>query len=173
VAKQARHPEIATVKLALYGFSATGSFVVSFAARYPARTLTAVRYHSHLRGLSVDTAAAVQVPMLFIGSVDDSTAGVDDIRAFWLAGRRIGAPWALAVETGRDHSSLDSWYATSDLIWHWIESLGKQRTATDGSWYADMATRSLIRSTSAAAASSMSWFPDSTVAAAWRRLHTP
>ena len=172
VAKQARRPELAKSKLAVFGFSATGSFAVTFASRYPERTLTAVRYHSHLRGLPLDTTTAARVPVLLVASTDDSTAGVDDTRALWLAGRRLGAPWALAVETGRGHSSLDSWYAVSDLVWHWIETLGKRAvTPADEGWFGEMATRVISHSGSGASPLGLSWFPDSITADAWRRLH--
>lgn len=169
------HPELARAKLALFGFSASGSFATSFATFAPARTLTAIRYHSHLRGLDLDTASVARVPLLLVASAADATAGAEDSEAFFAEGRRRGAPWALAVEAGRPHVSLDSWYEASDLIWHWIEALAR---STDSSapeagapWQGDPVTRTIGRIASVALPSSSSWLPDSSTAEAWRRLH--
>ena len=173
VARTTARPELARAKVALFGFSATGSFAITFASLHPERTLTAVRYHSHLRGLGVDTPTVARVPILIVASADDSTAGVDDARTFWRAGRRAAAPWALAVETGRAHLSLDSWYAASDLIWHWIDATNRRAVTVAGGqsdWFGDMSTNAISRTVSGRAPDTVNWFPDSGAAEAWRRM---
>ena len=173
LARSARRPELSRAKLALFGFSATGSFALTFAVQYPERTLTAVRYHSHLRGLEVDTMALARVPVLMVASTGDSTAGVEDTRSLWQRGRRSGAPWALAVETGRAHVSLDSWLDASDLIWHWIEAIGSPRTRAGyaNGWHGDPDTRTIARVRVGVSDEKRSWLPDSVTAESWRRLN--
>lgn len=171
LAKRTGRAEVAQSKLALFGHSATGSFTLTFAQRYPERTLTAVRYHSHLRGLAIDTVALSRVPVLMVASADDSTAGVEDMLGLWRRGRRSGAPWALAVERDRAHTSLDSWWEASDLIWHWIEALSKQRgsLAEVKAWFGEPTTRT-IGHAAVAPSGIASWLPDSATAESWRRL---
>lgn len=176
------HQELAHVKLLFWGFSAAGSFGVSFAADRPERTLGFIRYHSHMRQLQVDTARILAIPALFVAGELDQTAGVDDAREFWRRGRAQGAPWAFALHPGVPHFSLDGWLRASDLMWHWMEALIATHAETDPAsaapplspWLADP------RSSEVAAASaydgdplSASWLPDSASAEAWTRLVAP
>ena len=173
------HQELADVKLLFWGFSAAGSFGVSFAAERPERTLGFIRYHSHMRELQVDTARLLATPALLVAGERDQTAGVDDAREFWRRGRAQGAPWAFALHPGAPHFSLDGWLRASDLIWHWMEALIATRAETgeaspappSSPWLADP------RSGEVAPASTYdgdplgaSWLPDSASAEAWRRL---
>lgn len=171
LANRTGHPELSLARLALFGFSATGSFALTFAIQHPARTLTAVRYHSHLRGLAMDTVALTRTPVLLIASTGDSSAGVEDTRTLWQRGQSLAPRWAFAVEAGRAHTSLDSWWEASDLIWHWIGTLGRNASPVDRDhgWYGDPRTRQIGRAT-AARVGDTSWFPDSVTAESWRRL---
>ncbi len=178
LAEKSGHSELRTTKLALWGFSATGSFAITFAARYPERTIAAIRVHSHLRGLDVDTTSMLRTPVLMIVSTADSTAGTEDSRRLWAVGRQRGAPWALAIETNFEHVSLDSWWTSSELVWRWIEAqrptsapVGPQQRT--GAWLGvapnTIASLSAFRGDQRMA----SWFPDSVTAHAWKRFINP
>jgi hypothetical protein len=167
--------ELRTIKLVPFGFSAAGSFALTFSALYPDRVIGFVRYHSNLRGLTIDTARLATIPGLLIVGELDSTAGVDDTRRLWVTGRQLDAPWTFAIEPGRAHVSLDGWLSASDLIWRWIEavSLSPPRTNANSRrpWMGNTLTGAIVPITDYTGASAgTSWLPDSATAAAWQRL---
>ena len=103
VGRTVQRPELDSVPLLVWGFSAAGTFGVTFAESYPDRTLGFIRYHSHARGLSADYARLSEFPALIMAGEDDRVAGVSDSEEFYQAGRDQGADWSFILEPGMPH----------------------------------------------------------------------
>lgn len=113
VGRRAGHPELDSVPLLLWGFSAAGNFGVSFAASHPERTLGFVRYHSNMRGLSVDFSGLSDFPALIVAGELDEVAGVTDSQDFYREGREHGAAWTFLLEPDMPHYPEGGAFAAS------------------------------------------------------------
>ena len=124
LALKSRRPELSTVPLVLWGFSAAGSFAITFGALQPARTLAVIRYHSHLRELAVDPAALAAVPTLIMAGQNDQVAGTADAEAFWRSGLELHAPWMLIIEPGAEHFvEGDDFASASSAMLSWLQTI--------------------------------------------------
>jgi dienelactone hydrolase len=103
LAVQAKHPEIATVPLLLWGMSAGGEFNYEFVAWKPERVIAFVVNKGGIYYTALAPRAARNVPgMLFIGG-KDLESRVATITGIFAVNRRAGALWALAEEPGAAH----------------------------------------------------------------------
>jgi hypothetical protein len=93
--EESAHSELGDAPLMLLGWSATASFVTTFAELYPDRTVAFIRYHTHLRGLSPNLKVLRNIPALLIAGGKDEQAGTEDAETLWRSGRSAGAPWTL------------------------------------------------------------------------------
>ena len=120
--------EMDSVPIIIWGFSAAGSFAVTFAALHPDRTLGFIRYHSHLRNLSFEVESAAKVPGLIVAGEDDAVAGVTDSENFWQSGREQGAPWLFVLEPGLPHYPEEEAFERSSLMMlSWVQTILRLR----------------------------------------------
>jgi dienelactone hydrolase len=100
---RAKHPEIATVPLLLWGMSAGGQFNYEFVAWRPERVLAFVVNKGGIYYTALTPRASRGVPgLLFIGEKDLWSRN-DTIAGLFAVNRRAGALWALAEEPGAAH----------------------------------------------------------------------
>jgi dienelactone hydrolase len=161
-AEETGHRELRDASMLFWGWSAAASFGTTFAASQPERTVGFIRYHAHRRGLSDDAQRLKQIPALLIAGGKDETAGVEDAQAFWKLGRAAGAPWALVVEPGSPHFSLESHALTAkQLVIPWIAAVLRSGLARDGAWLANT-DASIIASDGGFAGdkAAANWLPD-------------
>lgn len=127
VGRTTGHPELDSVPLLLWGFSAAGNFGVSFAATHPERTLGFVRYHSNMRGLAVDLSHLGGFPALIVAGENDDVAGVADSRDFYHQGREHGAEWTFLLEPDMPHYPEGAEFdASVARMLPWIEQVLKR-----------------------------------------------
>lgn len=162
--------------LLLWGFSASGSFVTTFAAAHPERTLGFVRYHSHARKLPVNMTVISKLPALIIAGADDQTAGVDDAGDLSRQGRATRAPWTFAVHPQQAHGGGLSESKTFMLAW--IEAVTRQRLVGSGSladasagWLGNATFRSVFHAGDhESSPAEATWLPDERTARLWQTL---
>jgi len=103
LAARAKHPEIATAPLLLWGMSAGGQFNYEFVAWKPERVLAFVVNKGGIYYTALAPRASRSVPgVLFIGEKDLWSRN-DTIAGLFAVNRRAGALWALAEEPGAAH----------------------------------------------------------------------
>jgi hypothetical protein len=167
--------------LVLWGHSAAGSFVSTFAALHPERTVGFVRYHSAGAGLlGTDVKALRQTPALLLVAEMDAQQSPDAETA-WKIGRELDAPWTFGVEPNAAHGGYEALEAAKDLLIPWITVIVRQRISPDGgplrilsdasAWLGsnqsgDVTSWTAFRGSKTTA----SWLPDETTARAWQRI---
>ncbi len=106
--ERTRHPKLEKAGLVVFGLSASGNFGPTFAARHPDRTIGFVRYHSHLRGIPVDTVVLARIPSLsVVGTTEREADIVEDTKALWAVLRRRAAPVGFTLHLGQPDVSID------------------------------------------------------------------
>ena len=144
VAVRVHRPELRTVPLMFWGFSASGSFGISFAALHPERTIGVITFHSHRRGLPIDDERIKEIPHLLIAGGEDETAGTEDARQMWTAGRKRGSPWTFVIQPGKNHG--EGLGEVTDLMLSWMAAVVSLRTGgraalaaidSGAGWYGD------------------------------------
>ena len=189
------HPEIASTKLALFGFSAAGVLSLTTAEFMPSRILTVVTYDAgsaplELRQLT-PTPELEAIPVLMLGNGSDNMAGTSMSQQYFLRGRGTGAPWAFAVQPGVGHCCT---FTATPILIAWMRSvipmrqsptdtptaldltLGGHGTYTctpdgviDGRGYTDCQFTAAASLTAPPQSSdpTTAWLPDPTFAQAW------
>lgn len=174
------HTELQRANVVLFGVSAAGNFGATFAALHPDRTIGFIRYHSHLRGLRVDTAALASIPALTLTGARDERAGIEDSRALWSVVRARGAPWAYVNHIGQPHVSIDGLVEAGSVMRDWTEAVILRRLSTTASlislggadgWVVDDSTGEVGPTRALAGRTSLSsWVPDARTAFGLRQL---
>lgn len=125
------HPELNTVGIILYGFSAAGVLTSTMANVHPERLLGVIQYASGSAHLNLDdvtvSAAAAAVPRLVLTNANDAAAGTSRSYRYFLRGQTTQAPWAYAVQNGIGHCCTLS---TRDVILPWIQTIMATRSTT-------------------------------------------
>ncbi len=128
-----QHPEIATNKVILSGFSAAGVLSITMEKAYPDRVLTAIPYASGSAYYNLDalrvTQAMAQIPTLVLANAYDSQAGDQLSYRLFQRGSAMGAVWGFAVQNHTDHCCTLS---TRDLMIPWITALTPAAPASTG-----------------------------------------
>ena len=175
------HPELREVGVLFFGLSASGNFGLTFSGIHPDRTIGFIRYHSHLRGLRVDTTTLATIPSLTIVGANDAPEMTQDSRALWQAFRARGAPAAYVSHIGQPHVSIDGLVEAGRAMRPWVESIIDQRTSLDspalrsvqidrGWWLVDSTAAVNASTTLGRRPSEASWLPNGTTALAVRQL---
>jgi len=100
---RARHPELATVPLLLWGMSAGGQLNYEMVAWKPERVAAFVVNKGGIYYTALTSRAAREVPgMLFTGG-NDLESRIQIIVGLFAVNRRGGALWAIAEEPGAAH----------------------------------------------------------------------
>lgn len=185
-AAMTQHPELATSKVYLFGFSSAGLLSITLTQEYPDRVLGALPFASgsaylNLFDLGV-TPEEARVPMLIMGNAEDQLSGTERSYAFFGKGRALGAPWGFAIQNGTSHCCSLS---TRNLIIPWIEAIaaGKGTAATgggvtsyfictpdgapDGLGYEDLSIREASITTPLVNGEDSGWLPNAATADAW------
>ena len=127
------HPELASTKLALFGFSAAGVLSLTTAESMPSRILTVVTYDAgsaplELRQLT-PTAELEGIPILMLGNAADNMAGTSMSQRYFLHGRATGAPWAFAIQPRVGHCCTST---AAPILIAWMRSVIPLRQSPTG-----------------------------------------
>lgn len=137
LAQASRHPELASAKLILLGFSGTGSVVGRLAEYAPARVLAVIPTNpGHFDPLGVDTIrlspAAAAIPHLILTGSADAVSGTQRPYAYFLRYLHQGAPWTFVVQNKAPHCCVMNAKA---LILQWLDAVVVQRVTGATGWY--------------------------------------
>jgi poly(3-hydroxybutyrate) depolymerase len=173
----AKHPEIATAPLLLWGMSAGGQFNYEMTAWKPERVLGFVVNKGGIYYTALASREARAVPgILFVGGKDleQRTATITGLFA---VNRRGGALWALAEEpaaghiVGRSRDVALVFY--EDLLAQRLDASGQLHPLSEKSGFlGDPKTRDYKPVGDAAPAYPTAWLPSERVARAWRAMVT-
>jgi hypothetical protein len=140
--KQSGHPEIASAKLIVLGFSGMGAMFAQYVKYKPSRVLAAilanpgqgVPYGMETVNLS-DQASAV--PQFIIVGAIDSRGGTQRPYEYFHRHWVRGAPWAFLVQNGIPHCCVINLKA---LILDWLDEVIQKRKSSSGSFDAKIDT---------------------------------
>lgn len=123
-AANSHHPEIASVKLIVSGFSAAGYLAVAMEKTYPDRMLTVIPYatgsaYHDLDAIDV-TPAMAQVPTLILANAYDSSSGDQKSYRLFQKGMALGAVWGFGVQNHTGHCCAAS---IRDVMIPWVSAL--------------------------------------------------
>jgi dienelactone hydrolase len=118
------HPELASAKVTLLGFSGTGSLVARFAAYAPDRVLAVIASDpGHFDPLGVDTIdvpdAALRIPQLIIAGGADAVSGTERPYAYFRKYFERGAPWTFVVQNDTPHCCIIN---AKELVLEWLDA---------------------------------------------------
>ena len=136
-AERSRHPELASAKVILLGFSGTGSLVGRFSEYAPDRLLAAIASSpGHFDPLGVDTIELSQratvIPQLILVGSDDAVSGTQRPYKYFRKHFDQGAPWTFVVQNGTPHCCIINAKA---LVLEWLNAVVVQRaTRSTGSY---------------------------------------
>ena len=158
LAQDAGRPELRQAPLLFWAHSAGGGVGPAFAARYPARTVGFVQYHTG-SGLVVDPADLKAIPALHLkGGLDTSVLG--DAELLWRAGRAAGAPWTFSLDPDATHGGEEPFVRSQLLTIPWMQAVLRLRVPADGG-----ALRPIT-----VAPGPANWLPDEASATGWRTV---
>jgi hypothetical protein len=187
LATESGHPELQSVPLAFWGWSAAAGFGPTFAKEHPQRTLAFIRYHTNQRGILVDLDTTKVIPALLLAGGKDTSAGVEDTESLWRRGSASGAPWSFVIEPNVPHGIIDGnagiefFTNSSQLMLPWLTAIMRQRLPQLGApmqpidkrvgWLGDIKTGEIRPSASfSGSTADKTWLPDEESARAWQRL---
>lgn len=102
-AAKAKHPELATAPLFLWGMSAGGQFNYEFVAWKPERVAAFVVNKGGIYYTALTSRASRQVPGILFTGGKDLESRRSTITGLFAVNRRAGALWAIAEEPGAAH----------------------------------------------------------------------
>jgi pimeloyl-ACP methyl ester carboxylesterase len=176
-ATRAKHPEMATAPLLLWGMSAGGQFDYEMTAWKPERVAAFVVNKGGIYYTALTSRAARQVPgLLFIGG-KDLEQRIETITGLFAVNRRGGALWALAEEPNAAHVIGRS----RDVSLPFFEDVLGARLTADGSlkpldersgFVGDLKTKEYAPMPEKLPNVPTAWLPTERVARAWRAMLT-
>jgi len=143
LAQTSSHPELASAKLILLGFSGTGSLVGRLAQYAPTRVLAVIPTDpGHFDPLGVDTISlsptAAAIPQLILTGSADAVSGTQRPYAYFRRYFDQGAPWTFVVQNKAPHCCIMNARA---LILEWLDAVVVQRATRATGWYGFIETR--------------------------------
>jgi dienelactone hydrolase len=177
-AGRAKHPELATAPLLLWGMSAGGEFNYEFVNWKPERVVAFVVNKGGIYYTALASHAARSVPgLLFIGG-KDLDSRIQTITGLFALNRRAGALWALSEEPSAGHIVGRS----RDIALMLYEDMLAARASGSGSlkplseksgFLGDFKSKTFQPIGEAAAPNyPTAWLPTERVAKAWRAILT-
>ena len=141
--QSSNHPELASAKLILLGFSGTGSLVGRLAEFAPDRVLAVISTNpGHFDPLGVDTISlspkAVAIPQLILTGSADAVSGTQRPYGYFRKHFDQGAPWTFVVQNKVPHCCIMN---AKDLIVEWLDAVVVQRATRPRGWYGFIETR--------------------------------
>jgi poly(3-hydroxybutyrate) depolymerase len=177
LAARAKHPELTTAPLLLWGMSAGGQFDYEFNAWKPERVAAFVVNKGGIYYTALTSRAAREVPgLLFIGG-KDLESRIATITGLFDLNRRGGALWALTEEPGVGHAVARS----GQLGAMFFEDVLRLRLGDDGTlkplaekdgWYGDIHTKNVSVVGAQKPSIPTSWLPSERLAKAWLAVVT-
>jgi poly(3-hydroxybutyrate) depolymerase len=178
LATRAKHPELKTASLFLWGMSAGGQFDYEFTAWKPERVAAFVTNKGGIYYAALVPRAAREVPgLLFIGG-KDLESRVATITGLFAVNRRAGALWALTEEPSVGHAVARS----AELGAMFFEDVMARRLGPGGNlralaekdgWYGDIHLKTITPvGTQRAPAAPTAWLPTERLAKAWLAVVT-
>jgi dienelactone hydrolase len=137
------HPEVATAKLILLGFSGTGSLVGRLAAFAPERMLAIIATNpGHFEPFGMDTInlspQAAAVPQLVLAGSADAVSGTVRPYEYFRRHFDAGAPWTFVVQNRVPHCCILN---ARRLILTWLEAVMNGRPQQSSGRYGFIRTR--------------------------------
>jgi dienelactone hydrolase len=137
LAQSSHHPELASSKLILLGFSGTGSLVGRLAGYAPDRVLAVIATGpGHFDPLGVDTITlspqAAAIPELIITGSADAISGTRRPYAYFRRYFDQGAPWTFIVQNKTPHCCIINAKA---LALQWLDAVVIQHLTRTSGWY--------------------------------------
>jgi hypothetical protein len=137
LAQTSSHPELASAKLILLGFSGTGSLVGRLAEYAPDRVLAVIPTDpGHFDPLGVDTInlspKAAAIPHLILTGSADAVSGTQRPYAYFRRYFDQGAPWTFIVQNNAPHCCIMN---AKVLILEWLDAVVVQRVKRAAGWY--------------------------------------
>jgi hypothetical protein len=179
-AEQSGHPELARSAFLLHGHSRGGCVAYSLARLHSERIIGFINSKSGCD--PVDAAGGRSVPAYFFIGERDDMGLPGPITALFETNRAAGAPWALAIERGADHTQV----ADLDLIFNWMGAVLDRRLPTSitpeqpvalraidqtGGWLGNMTTFAIAAFPSYDQDKlKTSWLPSEATAKEWRAM---
>jgi hypothetical protein len=121
------HPELASAKLILLGFSGTGSLVGRFAEYAPDRVLAVIAAHPGHNPLGVDTIdlslRAAAIPQLILTGSTDRISGTQRPYAYFRKYFDRGSPWTFVVQNKTPHCCVIN---AKVLVLNWLDAVAVQ-----------------------------------------------
>src|SRR5215467_3164248 len=142
-AERSRHPELASTKVILLGFSGTGSLVGRFPEYAPDRVLAAIASDpGHFDPFGVDTITlstkAAAIPQLILAGSDDAVSGTERPYAYFRKYFDQGTPWTFVVQNGAPHCCIINAKA---LVLEWVNAVVIQHATRKAGSYGFIATK--------------------------------
>jgi hypothetical protein len=137
LAESSKHPELASAKVILLGFSGTGSLSARFAEYAPDRVVAIIASNpGHGTNLGMDTielsAKAVAIPQLILVGSADRITGTERPYAYFRKHFDQGAPWTFIVQNGIPHCCIIN---AKPLVLEWLHAVVVRRqTRASGSY---------------------------------------
>jgi poly(3-hydroxybutyrate) depolymerase len=177
-AGRAKHPELATAPLLLWGMSAGGEFNYEFVNWKPERVVAFVVNKGGIYYTALASQAARSVPgLLFIGG-KDLDSRIQTITGLFALNRRAGALWALSEEPSAGHivgRSRDiALMLYEDMLAARVSGSGSLKPLGEKTGFLGDFKSKTFQSIGEAAAPSYptAWLPTERVARAWRAILT-
>lgn len=178
LATRAKHPELKTAPLFLWGMSAGGQFDYELTAWKPERVAAFVVNKGGIYYSALVPRAAREVPgLLFIGG-KDLESRIATITGLFAVNRRAGALWALTEEPSVGHAIARS-AALGAMFFEDVMSL---RLGADGTlkplaekdgWYGDIHAKTISAAgAQKAPVAPTAWLPTERLAKAWLAVIT-
>lgn len=120
------HPELTTVPLVLFGYSAGAVLSATMEAVWPDRLAGVVMYAAGSEYLDLDrvavTGGMAAIPMLVLANAEDQKSGTARSYRFFERGRLVGANWAFGVQNNTDHCCSLS---VRPILLPWIQAIAQ------------------------------------------------
>lgn len=119
------HPELATAKVVLMGFSGPGALVARFPEFAPERVLAAIPAGAgQADPLGLDTihlsAKAMLVPQLIVAGGADAVSGTQRPYDYFVRHFEQGAPWTVIVQNRTPHCCIIN---AKSLVLQWLDAV--------------------------------------------------
>jgi hypothetical protein len=132
-AMKSNHPELATVAMILYGFSAAGVLTATMANQQPTRLAGTIQYAAGSANTDLDdvqvSGTAASIPTLILANAMDADSGTERSLSYFQRGRSLAAPWAYAVQNGTGHCCNLS---TRSIILPWVQDIARLHATASG-----------------------------------------
>jgi len=136
LAQSSGHPELASAKVILLGFSGAGSLAGRFPAYAPDRVLAVIAANPGHNPLGVDTIdlspKAAAVPQLILVGGADAITGTQRPYAYFRKYFDEGAPWTFVIQNETPHCCVINAKA---LVLQWLDAVVAQKVTPPSGQY--------------------------------------